>query len=56
MLNHTAPDGTWIAFTRILDPGFAGNAELFVLRLGRPEAEAVNVTNSEVDESQVDWR
>jgi hypothetical protein len=35
---------------------FTGNAELFVLKLGRPEAEAVNITNSEVDESQVDWR
>jgi Tol biopolymer transport system component len=51
-----SPDGNWIAFTRIIDPGVTGNAELFVLKLGRPESEAVNITNSEVDESQVDWR
>lgn len=51
-----SPDGTWIAFSRILNPGVEGNAEVFMLQLGRPESEAVNITNTEVDEFQVDWR
>ncbi len=51
-----SPSGEWIAFTRIVEPGIAGNAELFALKLGRPEAEAGNLTNSEVDEFNADWR
>lgn len=51
-----SPDGTWIAFTRIVDPETVGNAEIFVLKLGRPESETVNVTDSEVDETLSDWR
>ena len=47
-----SPDGAWVAFTRIQD----GNGELMVLKLGRPESEAVNITNTAVNESQADWR
>ena len=51
-----SPDGARLAFGRIVDPGTADNAEIFVLQLGRPESEAVNITNSDVDESLSDWR
>ena len=51
-----SPDGAWLAFGRILDPGTVGNGEIFMLKLGRPESEAVNITNSEVDETLSDWR
>jgi Tol biopolymer transport system component len=47
-----SPDGAWLAFIRITN----GNGEVMVLKLGRPESEALNITNSEVDESTPDWR
>ncbi|HEU4829307.1 MAG TPA: hypothetical protein VFT04_08930, partial [Gemmatimonadales bacterium] len=41
-----APNGEWLAFTRFHEL----HADLMVLKLGRPESEVLNLTNTEADE------
>ena len=47
-----APNGGWIAFARNQDL----QTDLMVLKLGRPESEVLNLTDSETSELLSDWR
>ncbi len=47
-----SPDGAWLAFTKVQH----GNNEVMVLKLGRPESEALTITSSDVLEFDVDWK
>lgn len=47
-----SPAGTWIVFTRAAE----SSGDLMALKLGRPEAEAVHITTTDVVEYVTDWR
>jgi Tol biopolymer transport system component len=47
-----SPSGEWLAFASLV----GGAADVLMLKLGRPESEAWNVTNSSTRDFPIDWR